>query len=188
MQIRNEQPPGLDLSCSRRAALGGLLAAVLTPALLTKSAELPVLAQAPGGGTAIPIPRVGHTETMLSNGAVLVAGGNYLGPLSDAQLYNIGSASWTETGSLNIPRTRHAAASMGDGSVLVCGGTYLGIMSDAELYDPSAGTWSTVAPMNIPRFGHSAASINGGVLVYGGEDLGAMEAPEFFDGANWTLL
>jgi hypothetical protein len=76
----------------------------------------------------------------------------------------------------------------GDGSVLVCGGLYLGTMCDTEVYNPTTGTWQMAAPMNIPRFGHSAASVAGGVLVYGGVDLGITGLPEFYDGNTWTLL
>lgn len=187
MQIRDGEPPGLDLTFTRRAALGGLLAAILTPTLLAGETELPAAAQQPPPPSVVPIPRTDHSTTMLADGTVLVAGGTYLGILSDAQIFNMGTNSWSETGSLIIPRTKHAAAMMG-GQVLVCGGIYLGEMSDVEVYDPASGTWNTVAPMNIPRFGHSAAAMNGGVLVYGGENLGPTASPEFYNGGTWVLL
>ena len=188
MQIRNEEPPGVDLAFTRRVALGGLLAAILTPALLSGSADLPAFAQSPGAVSAVPIPRIGHSTTMLGDGSVHVAGGYYLGILSDVQIYSPGTNSWSETGSMNIPRTRHAAAMLPGGQVLVCGGIYLGEMSDAEVYDPVAGAWSTVAPMNIVRSGHSAAAVSGGVLVYGGDNLGPTASPEFYNGSSWALL
>jgi len=187
MQIRNGELPGIDLSLSRREALGGLLAAILTPTLLAGTAVSQAKAQQPSAPTVHPVPRVNHTTTMLGDGTIMVAGGHYLGTLSDVRLFDMATDSWSITGSLIIPRTRHAAAMFG-GQVLVCGGAYLGTMSDAEIYDPAAGTWSAVAPMNIPRAGHSAASTNGGVLVYGGDDLGPTAAPEYFNGSTWTLL
>jgi hypothetical protein len=187
MQSSDAGDARLDLSFSRRAALSGILAAVLTPTLLAGTAERTASAQAPGTPQVAPIPRTDHTTTSLSQSTVLVAGGNYLGVLSDAQIYSQPDNAWYATGSLNTPRMQHAAAMLGS-QVLVCGGVYLGTMSDAELYDPTTGTWSPVAPMNIPRFGHSAASVAGGVLVYGGESLGPITAAEFFDGTSWTLL
>src|SRR5580700_6055672 len=79
MQIRNGEPPGIDVTFTRRAALGGMLAAILTPALLAGGVESPAWAQQAPPPVVTPIPRTGHTTTMLGDGSVHIAGGTYLG-------------------------------------------------------------------------------------------------------------
>ncbi len=90
-----------------------------------------------------------HTATLLSNGQVLVAGGqpsqDYGCPndTASAELYNPGTGAWSTTGSLNQARERQTAALLTNGQVLVAGGefnepdcvsdTYL---TSAELYTP----------------------------------------------------
>src|SRR6266404_5515514 len=70
------------------------------------------------------IARVNHTATLLSNGEVLVAGGNNntTGYLSSAELYNPLTGKWTLTGSMAIARTGHEAVLLPNGEVLVAGG------------------------------------------------------------------
>ena len=85
-----------------------------------------------------------NTATLLSNGKVLVVGGDVDngGPvLASAELYDPASGTWTPTGSLISARTYHSAALLPNGKVLIAGG-YDGsnnILSSAELYvGPSA--------------------------------------------------
>ena len=67
--------------------------------------------------------RSGHTETLLSNGKVLVVGGsNSAGYLASAELYNPASGTWTVTGSLGTARSQHTATLLPNGKVLVAGG------------------------------------------------------------------
>ena len=54
--------------------------------------------------------RFEHTETLLPNGKVLVAGGNDdTGDLASAELYDPASGTWTATGSLATARGGHTA-------------------------------------------------------------------------------
>ena len=64
-----------------------------------------------------------HTATLLPNGQVLVAGGEGdSGVLTNAEVYNPASGTWTATGSLNTARDYHTATLLPNGQVLVAGG------------------------------------------------------------------
>jgi hypothetical protein len=92
--------------------------------------------------------RESQTATLLSDGRVLVAGGD--GYLTDfttdvifatAELYDPSAGAWTLTGSMNVARSEHAAVNLQDGRVLVFGGSTsrARALSSAEIYTPSAG-------------------------------------------------
>jgi hypothetical protein len=112
-----------------------------------------------------------HTATLLSNGIVLVAGGdNYNGNLTSAELYDPATGTWATTGSLNTAREHHRATLLPSGNVLVAGSTGGSDPSvTSELYDASSGIWSTTAPLSTGRYFHTATLLpNGKVLVAGG--------------------
>jgi len=71
--------------------------------------------------------RENHTATLLSNGEVLVAGGDdgnqpFVKVLSSAELYNPATGKWTLTGSMHTARFNHSATTLGNGKVLFAGG------------------------------------------------------------------
>jgi hypothetical protein len=123
------------------------------------------------------VARANHTATLLSNGQVMVAGGNDgVGPggySASAELYTPSTARWTTTGSLISPRQLHTATLLTNGEVLVAGGrnsTTIGPLAEAELYNSSTGVWSTTGSMNNPRAGHTATLLlNGQVIVVSGD-------------------
>jgi N-acetylneuraminic acid mutarotase len=115
--------------------------------------------------------RYDHTATLLTNGQVLVAGGNgSSGYLSSAELYNPASGTWTNTGSLITARQQHTATLLPNGKVLVVGGFNGGsALTNAELYDPASGTWTNTGALTHGRYYHTATLLtNGQVLVAGG--------------------
>ena len=144
--------------------------------------------------------RDGHTETLLVNGAVLVAGGYDFDynlqvdvPLSSAETYDPATGTWTTTGTMNYARYGHTATLLRNGYVLIAGGTAAEdttvYLSSAELYGPPSGTWAATGTLNTPRAYHTGTSLpDGKVLIAGGWNGGELASAEVFDPANetWT--
>ena len=136
--------------------------------------------------------RYHHTATLLTNGLVLVAGGSQgsLPPpyaeLASAELYNPGTGTWTNTGSLHIARADHTATLLPDGRVLVAGGgtEIYTAFRESEIYDPATGTWSLAGLLHTPRLGPTSALLtNGLVLIAGGlgTNTHALASMELYD-------
>jgi hypothetical protein len=145
-----------------------------------------------------------HTATLLSDGKVLVVGGDswerlrycplsvkppcmFKVPLAFAELFDPASGSFTGTGSMAAPRTRHTATLLGDGKVLITGGDGGNDLSNplatAEIFDSSTGVFTPTGNMVSARAGHTATLlVNGKVLLAGGSS-GASTA-ELFDPAT----
>jgi N-acetylneuraminic acid mutarotase len=140
-----------------------------------------------------------HTASLLSNGNVLVAGGERNGsPVQQSYLYSPSTKSWSYTGNMSTGRRYHTAnlvtISGGSTKVLVTGGsTPSGITASTQLYDPSTGTWSSGANMHFARALHSSTTLNDGtVFIVGGQAslgiTGATASAELYDPINntWT--
>nr|WP_238352731.1 kelch repeat-containing protein [Kribbella solani] len=122
-----------------------------------------------------------HTVTQLKDGRVLVAGGESgkltfpFDGLATAELFDLKTETWTETGAMHTARWGHTATRLPSGKVLVAGGagartpeSYQS-WSSAELFDPGSGTWTPVDDMTDARMGHTAVLLaDGNVLVIGG--------------------
>ena len=86
--------------------------------------------------------RVEHTAVLLSNGKVLVSGGNYqtvngATPLASAELYNPATGTWSATGSMNNARAGHTSTVLHNGNVVTAGGSdAVNELDSAELYTP----------------------------------------------------
>ncbi|HXN64752.1 MAG TPA: kelch repeat-containing protein [Candidatus Acidoferrales bacterium] len=89
-------------------------------------------------GPNLAVPRTNHTATALADGTVLVVGGIpmvpevYVGyaPTPTAEIYDPGSRSFVQTGSMADGRFWHTSTLLRDGRVLVIGGGH----SDAPLF------------------------------------------------------
>ncbi|HEX6539573.1 MAG TPA: kelch repeat-containing protein [Candidatus Dormibacteraeota bacterium] len=127
-------------------------------------------------------PRWGFAATTLSNGKVLVAGGENAATdgciceeLRTAELYNPATRTWSAAGSMSQGRTNPTATLLSSGDVLVVGG-YRGQkfdtsdpLADSEVYVGSTGQWRLTGDMIIQRQLHEATLLpDGRVFVAGG--------------------
>jgi dihydroxyacid dehydratase/phosphogluconate dehydratase len=83
--------------------------------------------------------RSSATATRLSDGRVLVVGGNGAsGVLGSAELYDPGAGEFTAAGQLATARSWHTATLLHDGRVLIVGGIdhNSNTLASAELYQP----------------------------------------------------
>ncbi len=132
----------------------------------------------------------------LSNGNILVTGG--LSQIADgtqtvlntAEIYDVASGTWSNTGTLIDARSGHTATAVGDGTVIVAGGyDNSGDHYDsAELY--SAGVFSSAGNINTSRFDHFGVTLSGNrVLLGAGTNAfsGALASIELYTaGSGWA--
>jgi hypothetical protein len=138
--------------------------------------------------------RIGHTITMLSNGKVLVVGGDVRCPNTmqpcdpdreDAEIYDPVIDHWSGAGKLNTMRRFHAATLLRNGLVLVAGGAAENCASSpsscvysstpsAEIYDPVANIWVPAARMGTPRQSSLVVLHDGRVLTGGGANCSTL--------------
>ena len=135
--------------------------------------------------------RAGHTATLLPNGKVLVAGGKSIHNgsyvyLTDAELYDPSSDTWSVTNAMSQARAYHTATLLPNGKVLTAGGEGgAGAVSSAEVYDPASGIWSATGAMNQAHEYHTATLLTDGrVFVTGGISNSA----EWYDPSSNTWM
>jgi hypothetical protein len=171
---------------TRRAVIGGIVAASVMPALAEKAFGASSGVRPNFGGVTTPVTdplsRTGHTATYIGSGRVLVAGGeNDNGVLSSCQVYSSNDNTWRDAAPLNLARRNHAAAAMPNNQVLVFGGDNNGFLTDVELYDPPNNIWITINPMQLSRAGHQVTWIaTNKFLITGGASSGILGASEIF--------
>jgi hypothetical protein len=126
----------------------------------------------PAQGIWTPLPgmnigRESHTATLLNDGKVLVAGGDFT-PTSE--VYDPTLGIWTRTGNLIDTPAGHVAALLPNGKVLVAGGwTGRTGTADTEIYDPATGGWTYAGALTLPRRAPLGALLmTGQALVFNG--------------------
>jgi len=125
----------------------------------------------------------GPTATLLTNGKVLIAGGDVGdgdGASVIAELYDPATNTFTATGQLITGREQHAVTLLPDGTVLFVGGHCLCVpvpgggfdnLNSAEVYDPVMGTFSSTGSMMTGRDLLGATLLSSGkVLITGGNE------------------
>lgn len=147
--------------------------------------------------------RSNYTATLLTNGKVLVSGGDDLGtsaiPVShaSAELYDPATNSWSAAASMSTARSSHTATLLADGRVLVTGGLTHALngsgsqtstpLASAEIYDPATDSWSATGSMGTTRYAHSSVRLGDGrVLSIEGTTGSAGNSSELYDPATGT--
>ena len=128
--------------------------------------------------------RAQHVQINMSNGDVLIAGGETndspFTPIASAELFDASTRKMRAAAPMNFARSAATAVELPNGSILVIGGQSLDaggqfiFRDDAEIYHPGSNTWTLVnGVMDRGRSGHGAWSLpNGRVLVVGGTSAG----------------
>jgi N-acetylneuraminic acid mutarotase len=133
------------------------------------------------------VARSHHCAVLLSDGRLLVCGGNTYDEGSyracaSCEIYNPLSGTWFAASDMKKARTGHTATLLQNGRVLVTGGYNDddGYLSECEVYDPDTDLWIYGGWLNQPRSSHGAAALDdGSVLIIGGY---------FEDEYEWEIL
>ena len=125
---------------------------------------------------------IGGTATLLKDGKVLLAGGEWFewDSFADAELYDPLSGQFTAISNMTRPRARHTATLLRDGTVLIAGGQptchlfvdqvfHCNDTGNAELYNPATGAFAAIGNMTSTRTNHTATLLmDGRILLTGG--------------------
>jgi len=138
------------------------------------------------------VPRLFHQTSTLSDGRILITGGNAVAGTSnftEAEIYDPATGQFAPVAPMLIGRSQHASVTLLDGRVLVAGGTGSGTNTNtAEIYDPASGKWSATGNMNALRFYAMARLLpDGRVMVMGRDSFSNGAFADIFDPATGTF-
>ncbi len=140
--------------------------------------------------------RVGHTETRLLNGKVLLTGGiNDIDYLNTAEIYDPSTKTFSETTKvdpttsetveslMNSARTGHTATLLNNGMVLIVGGFNGTYVNTAELFNPTTGVFTQISNTLVEARAFHAATLlpDGQVLITGGYNGSYLKTIELFN-------
>lgn len=181
---------------SSRAVWAIVATAVAAAGLSGIGVSLPARATEPSGTWnttgELATTRFAHTQTLLSNGKIFLAGGE----TASAEIYDPANGESELTGSMSTSRRSHTATLLKDGRVLVVGGlvgTNKTALSSAEVFDPGTGQWSSAGTLpGDGRADHTATLLpNGKVVVAGGfkrAESGCMDTLNDCEGVSSTAI
>jgi photosystem II stability/assembly factor-like uncharacterized protein len=135
--------------------------------------------------TSLSSSRAFHTATKLSDGRVLVAGGQNSTTLNSAQIYNPGSRTFDPPLTMINSRQSHTATLLNDNRVLLAGG-FGSNFGSAEIFDPNGSTFTATQNQLAGRGQHTATLLiaSGKVLIAGGNNSTNLATAELFDPAG----
>ncbi|XP_035608173.1 uncharacterized protein LOC118368288 isoform X2 [Oncorhynchus keta] len=118
-----------------------------------------------------PLPRFGHTTTLLSNQMLIFGGRKTATYLNDLHILDLGFMEYTAVKYENmppLPRGYHAALPVSDNRMLVSGGcSAVGALQDVHIFNTDTSMWhSVVSPLLCARpcAGHSVINLGGSVI------------------------
>ncbi|XP_037096701.1 acyl-CoA-binding domain-containing protein 4 isoform X2 [Syngnathus acus] len=140
-----------------------------------------------------PLPRFGHSITLLSHKLIIFGGRKTATYLNDLHILDLSLMEYTAVKCGNIPplpRGFHAALPISDNRILVSGGcSAIGALRDVHIFNIDTNLWSSVQMSELsfkPRAGHSmvhlkssdsptqrkdeSAKVHCTILVFGGSD------------------
>ncbi|HEX4949105.1 MAG TPA: YDG domain-containing protein [Blastocatellia bacterium] len=130
------------------------------------------------GTSKLNIARQGHAAIRLSDGKILLVGGeNANGLIKESEIYNPVTHQSLLAANLDTARTEHTASALPDGRILIVGGRgTAAALRSSEIYDPRGNTFTAGPNLNRPRAGHSANTLaDGRILIAGGSADGSAE-------------
>ncbi|XP_035024669.2 acyl-CoA-binding domain-containing protein 4 [Hippoglossus stenolepis] len=119
-----------------------------------------------------PLPRFGHSATLLSQRLMIFGGRKTATYLNDLHVLDLGFMEYTAVKCGNmppLPRGFHAAVPVSDNRILISGGcSAIGALQDVHVFSTDTNMWSSVASPVLcskPRAGHSMLSLSCSVLT-----------------------
>ncbi len=158
----------------------------------TEPAQLGVVGGAFVASAQLPAVRGRHASTTLTDGRVLITGGQDApasGLYQDSLLFDPSASTYAAGNSMSQTRSMHLAVRLADGRVLFTGDE-TSSPTAAELFDPVTDTFAaTAGPQVIGRNKHTATLLSDGrVLLAGGDDgAGAVASAELYDPTTNTF-
>ncbi|XP_041809693.1 acyl-CoA-binding domain-containing protein 4 isoform X2 [Chelmon rostratus] len=113
-----------------------------------------------------PLPRFGHSATLMSQKLIIFGGRKTATYLNDLHILDLGFMEYTAVKCGNmppLPRGFHAALPVSHNKILVCGGcSAIGALQDVHIFNTDTNMWSSVASPLLcsrPRAGHSMINL-----------------------------
>ncbi|XP_056282582.1 uncharacterized protein zgc:163014 isoform X1 [Pseudoliparis swirei] len=119
-----------------------------------------------------PLPRFGHSATLMSQRLIIFGGRKTATYLNDVHVLDLGFMEYTAVKCGNmppLPRGFHAALPVSDNRILVSGGcSAIGALQDVHIFNTDTHLWSpVVCPVlcSQPRAGHSLVNLGCSILM-----------------------
>lgn len=166
-------PTLTTLADGRVLIAGGLTEVTGSPVTLNSVDFNDAAAGTTVGGPPMAFARYGHSAIRLSNGRVLVVGGQdiaSINPVLSAEIFNPVTNGWSAAAAMPDGALFPGLALMPNGRVLATGtDTINGAGTGAAIYDPVSNSWVAAASPHNPHSMPAVVTLpNGRVLVVGG--------------------